>query len=215
MKYIMTLLTITTVLCGCGNTKESLVNFAKGKKAFMKRDFKIAEDYFLKCIDLDGAMSNAFVMLAKIKYYQKDFKKAQNYISEALAHEEYHVDALYWKARILTQLADKDIRDYEVIINCLKKVLVYNESNTKARFLLALTYERINKLKQALYEYKRIKKQEHVFVYSRSNLARLYDKVGLKKLAQVEIDSAIALAKMIQVPTDRLVEIKSDIGKRK
>jgi tetratricopeptide (TPR) repeat protein len=195
--------------CSSGKDK-ALDSYIKGKEAYSKKELSKAREHFLRAIDLDKNLFNAKLMLAKIHYYQKDYKKSLEYADSILKSEPNHVGALYWKAKTVTIQAKGKNGDTEAI-QCLLQALELDSHHILARSLLALLYEKNEKYTEAVYEYKVLLEEEESLINARTNLGILYKRLGLKSKSIEEINTAINISKSSGFDNSNLKQIKREI----
>ena len=200
----------------CSNNKEKALElYLKGKEKFDKKELDNASLYFSRAIDTDSSLLNAILMLAKIDFYQKKFNKALNHISHILDKDPDHCGALYWNARILTLSGAKKDADkkQKEAISCLTKVLEIDAYHIRARLLLALLYEKDKNFKNAIYHYKVLINEQETIINARANIGILYKKLGLKDKAKQELHIAREIAKISNLPEDKIEIILKEIEK--
>lgn len=204
------------LIFSCSNNKEKALElYLKGKEKFDKKELDNARLHFSKAIDTDSSLLNAKLMLAKVDFYQKKFKKALSHISDILDKDPDHSGALYWKARILTLSGAKEEADknQKESINCLAKVLEIDAYHIRARLLLALLYEKEKNYKKAIYHYKVLINEQETIINARANIGILYKKLGLQDKAKQELQIAREIAKISNLPENKIEIILKEIEK--
>lgn len=184
--------------------------YTKGKESYSRKELSQAKEYFLNAAKLDKKFLNARLMLAKIYYYEQNFKAALSQVNGILTINEDHIGALYWKARILIVNPESKNIDRETT-DCLLRVLELDSHHILARSLLALLYEKNENYKEALYEYHGILQEEESIIDARANLSILYKRLGLKSKAMDEISAALSIAKAGGFDDARLISLKKEI----
>jgi len=182
---------IVLLYTGCGNPEYAAELYNKGQIQYMDKNLAEAGRLFTETLKFDDEFLNAYLMLAKIHYYNRDYNSAVKYIDSILERDRDHAGGLYWKARILV-ISGKDDPDEPVRI--LRSVLEKDSHHIPARMLLALVYEKNRKYKEALHEYITVLEEEQDLINARGNLAVLYRRMGLKERALNEIDRAVKVA---------------------
>jgi tetratricopeptide (TPR) repeat protein len=198
------------LFAGCGSSEKASVVYQAGMKEYQDKKLELAEKSFSEVIKLDKNFLNAYLMLAKIHYYNKDYERSLNDVSSILDRNPDHTGGLYWKGRVLI-ISGKD--DSNEPVNCLKKVLENDSHHTPARMLLALVYEKNGKYKEALHEYLTALEDEENLISARGNLAVLYRRLGLKDRAVQEINRAVRIAEVTGRDSRTLNLIKSEFEK--
>jgi len=208
LKFYWYILLILSV--GCGDSISAIDLYAKGQQEYMNKNLTAAENIFSQVIKHDSNFLNAYLMLAKICYYNKDYDKALSELESVLKRDPDHAGALYWKGRTLI-ISGKDEKDESEKI--LRSVLDIDSHHIPARLLLALVYEKNNKYKEALHEYITAMDEEDSLVSARGNLALLYRRLGLKERASTEIDRAVKIAEITGKDMKSLKLIKGEFEK--
>lgn len=206
--FIIMLLFIT----GCADGVDLSEVYSEGSAAFNEKKFDVAEKLFTSVIKQDKEFLNAYLMLAKIYYYNRDYKKSIDSLEEIIERDPDHSAALYWKSRSLV-MSDNNCIDEPVSL--LKKVIETDSSHTPARLLLALLYEKKGAYKEALHEYAVILNEEENIVNARGNLAILYSRLGLSGRAKSEIEKACKIAEISGCGSEQLKHIRSEIDQCK
>lgn len=199
------------VLCvSCRNQEYARELYIKGEIQYANKNLAEAENIFNGVLKLDDGFLNAYLMLAKIYYYNKDYDKALKNLDTVLDKDPDHTGALYWKGRVLV-ISGKDDKDEPVKI--LTKVLENDSRHVPARLMLALVYEKNRKFKEALHEYITVMEMEDDLIMARGNLAVLYRRLGLKERAAQEINRAVKVAEVTGRNIKSLNLIKSELEK--
>ncbi len=198
------------LLAGCGNSISVMDLYSKGQQEFMNKNLAAAEKSFSEVIKLDDDFLNAYLMLAKIHYHNKEYDKTFNDLESILRKDPDHSGALYWKGRTLV-ISGKDDKDEAV--KTLQSVLDIDSHHIPARLLLALVYENNGKYKEALYEYITAMSEEDSLIRARGNLAVLYRRLGLKERANQEIDRALKIAEISGIDIKSLNIMKGEFTK--
>lgn len=198
------------IVLGCANSDDAADMYAEGVKAFNGKNMDKAEELFSSAISRDKKLYNAYLMIGKIRYYQKDYAGALEMMDKIIKNDDGHVGALYWKARIL---AMSDNQDTEEQIALLKKVLEYDSSHIHARLLLSLLYEKKGESGEAMHEYNTILGEEENLVIARGNLAILYMRLGMIERAKSEIEKAVKISEITGFGIKNISIIKSEFDK--
>ncbi len=205
MRFLPAVLVILCLSCGGGESPLEL--YRKGARAFQKKEFRRAKELFQRALDGDGSLLNAYLMLSKICYFEKNFHCALERLDEILDRNPDHIGALYWKGRTLAVSSAKDGE----AVACLLKVVEQNTHHLPARQLLALLYEKNGKYADALRQYQSIAMEEEVFLNARANLSVLYLRMGLKDKSGEEIAAAAGMARAAGHSVKNLETIKKEI----
>ena len=201
--------------CGGTGDNASLSFFNEGKKHYARKNLEKADELFRKAAAEDPGLLNAVLMRAKIRYYRKDFPGALSFLDDIISENSNHLDALFWKARVLAVGGEKtgielNEREREAV-KCLNAVIEANSGHVQARTLLALLHEKNRKYRESLYQYHAALREEESLVHARSNLAILYARMGLKDRAIKELKTAMAICDATSIPKGNLLEIKKEI----
>jgi len=205
--YIYVLLVL---FAGCGDSTRVMDLYTQGQQEFSKKNLSAAEKIFSDVIKLDDDFLNAYLMLAKIHYHNKEYDKTLSDLESIFDKDPDHAGALYWKGRTLV-ISGKDDKNESVKI--LQRVLEIDSHHTPARLLLALVYEKNGKYKEALHEYITAMSEEESLIIARGNLAVLYRRLGLKERASLEINRAVKIAEITGRDFKSLNLIKSEFEK--
>jgi len=195
---------------GCGDSILPIDLYFRGQQEFADKNLIAAEKTFSEVIKLDDDFLNAYLMLAKIHYHNKEYDKTLDDLENILDKDQDHAGALYWKGRTLV-ISGKD--DKSGSLKILQKVLEIDSHHIPARLLLALVYEKNEKYKEALHEYITAMSDEETLISARGNLAVLYRRLGLKERALSEIDRAVKMAEITGRDVKSLSLIKSEFEK--
>ncbi|HQO02939.1 MAG TPA: hypothetical protein PLI62_11755 [Spirochaetota bacterium] len=201
--------------CGGSGGNASLTYFTEGKKHYARKNLEKADELFRKAAEEDPGFLNATLMRAKIRYYRKDFPGALTFLNDIISENSSHLDALFWKARVLAVGGEKtgverNEREREAV-KCLNAVIEASSGHIQARTLLALLHEKNRKYRESLYQYHAALREEESLVHTRSNLAILYARMGLKDRALKELKTAMAICDAAAIPKGGLLEIKKEI----
>ncbi len=197
-------------MLSCGSGDDAAKIYSDGVRAFHEKKFDESEKLFRTVIDKNDEFLNAYLMLAKIYYYNRDYSNSVNFIDEIIKRDPDHVGALYWKARILV-MADRDRNDEPVKL--LKKVLETDSSHIPARILLSLLYDKNGNYREAIHEYVTVLGEEEDLISARGNLAILYMRLGMKERAKSEIDKAVKIAEITGCGAKNINFIKRELDK--
>ncbi len=208
MKYFIYSLFI--ICAGCGVSSSVADLYSKGQQEFLCKNLTAAEKSFSEVIRLDDDFLNAYLMLAKIHYHNKEYDKAISDLESILHKDPDHSGALYWKGRNLV-MSGKD--DNDEAVKTLHGVLEIDSHHIPARLLLALVYEKNGKYKEALHEYITVMSEEESLIRARGNLAVLYRRLGLKDRADQEIGRAVKIAEVSGIDVKSLNLIKGEFAK--
>ncbi|HNX24525.1 MAG TPA: tetratricopeptide repeat protein [Spirochaetota bacterium] len=208
MRYLIYSLFI--FCAGCGNSISVMDLYTRGQQEFANKNLTAAEKTFSEVIRLDDDFLNAYLMLAKINYHNKDYDKTLGNLESILNKDPDHAGALYWKGRTLV-ISGKDEKDESVKI--LQSVLDIDSHHIPARLLLALVFEKNGNYKEALHEYITAMNEEETLISARGNLAVLYRRLGLKERASQEIDRAVKISEITGREMKSLNLIKSEFDK--
>lgn len=204
--YLILLLLITC--CSRGEDISGL--YSKGIKEYNEKQFEEAEKTFLSVIEADDDFLNAYLMLAKIHYYNREYQKSIDALDEIVERDPDHAGALYWKARTLVMADDKDV---DAPVKLLKRVVETDSSHIPARLLLSLLYEKRGEYREAIHEYITILGEEENLVSARGNLAILYMRLGLTGRAKDEVAKAQKIAEVSGCGVKNINLIKSEFDK--
>jgi tetratricopeptide (TPR) repeat protein len=208
LKYYLFILLL---LCGgCGNSDSAMDIYARGQQEYLNKNLKEAARLFSEVISQDDDFLNAYLMLAKIHYYNKEYDNAFVQIDALLDRDPDHCGGLYWKGRTLLISGRDEKNESE---NILRSVLEIDSHHIPARLLLALVYEKNGKFKEALHEYIIAMSEEESLISARGNMAVLYRRLGLKERASAEITKAVKIAEITGRDMKSLNLIKSEIEK--
>jgi tetratricopeptide (TPR) repeat protein len=201
--------------CGDAGGNASLTYFNEGKKHYARKNLNKADELFRKAAEEDPGLLNATLMRAKIRYYRRDFPGSLSFLDDIINENGNHLDALFWKARVLVVGGektgiDRNEREREAV-KCLTTVIEADSGHVQARTLLALLYEKNRKYRESLYQYHAALREEESLVHARSNLAILYARMGLKDRALKELKTAMAICDAAAIPKSNLLEIKKEI----
>ncbi len=204
-KYIF----LFVILCaGCADPKLAAELYSKGESQYLNKNLSEAEKLFTGVLKNDDDFLNAYLMLAKIRYYNKDYDGAVRHADSILERDSNHSGGLYWKARILV-MSGKD--SMEEPVKLLRILLENNSHHIPARMLLALIYEKNGKFKEALHEYITVLEEEESLINVRGNLAVLYRRMGLKERAIDEIGRAVKISAVTGREVKTLNLIKGEL----
>jgi len=192
----------------CSSEEKVSELYREGVRAYHEKKFDEAERFFQSVIEQDDGFLNAYLMLGKIYYYNRDFEKSLDVLEKVIERDSNHTGALYWKSRVIVML-DQNITDEP--INLLKKVLETDSSHIPARLLLALLYEKKSLYKEALHQYVTIIDEEENLINARGNLAILYMRLGLTGRAKIEIGKAFKICEIAECNTEKVNHIKREI----
>lgn len=206
----LNILILLLVCAGCSNSDPAIEIYSRGQKEFLNKNLTAAEKTFSDVIKLDDDFLNAYLMLAKIHYHNKDYDKTLSNLKSILDKDPDHAGALYWKGRTLV-ISGRD--DKSESINILQSVLDIDSHHIPARLLLALVYEKNGKYREALHEYITAMNEEESLINARGNLAVLYRRLGLNERASREIDKASKIAEITGRDLKSLNLIKSEFDK--
>ena len=198
------------LLLGCGQSVNVSDLYIRGVKEYQEKRFEDAEKSFRGVIDADDDFLNAYLMLAKIYYYNRDYSRALESVDEILERDGDHAGALYWKARCIV-MSNREKTDEPVEL--LKRVLETDSGHIPARLLLSLLYEKQGSYKEALHEYITVLGEEENLISARGNLAILYMRLGLKERAKSEIDKALKISEITGSGVKNIKMIKSEFDK--
>lgn len=199
------------VICaGCGSRESVPELYNKGEIQYLNKNLGEAERIFTEVLKLDDDFLNAYLMLAKIYYFNKEYNRALENTDSILKRDIDHTGALYWKGRTLI-ISGKD--DKEESVRILRQVLEIDSHHIPARLLLALVYEKNRKYKEALHEYITAMEEEENLISARGNMAVLYRRLGLKDRAIQEINRASKIAEITGRDVKSLNLIKSEFEK--
>lgn len=207
MKKIVIILMFIT---GCNKGGDVSGLYSEGSRAFQEKHFEQAESTFKSVIEADDDFLNAYLMLAKIYYYKKDYNNSILVLEELIKRDRDHAGALYWKARALV-MSDQEKTDES--IGLLKRVLESDSSHIPARLLLAILYEKKGNHREAIHEYITILGEEDNLLSARGNLAILYMRLGLKERGKSEIEKAARIAEITGSGIKNINYIKSEFDK--
>jgi len=194
--------------CSAGDNIPEL--YTRGIKEYQEKQFEQAESTFKSVIEADDDFLNAYLMLAKIYYYKKDYNNSILVLEELIKRDRDHAGALYWKARALV-MSNQEKTDES--IGLLKRVLESDSSHIPARLLLAILYEKKGNHREAIHEYITILGEEDNLLSARGNLAILYMRLGLKERGKSEIEKAVRIAEITGSGIKNINYIKSEFEK--
>lgn len=198
------------ICAACGDPASVMEAYNRGQQEFLNRNLSSAVKYFTQAVNLDSDFLNAYLMLAKVYYHNKDFDNALRNLEIILKKDDNHSGALYWKSRILI-ISGKDNKSESE--KMLRNVLETDSHHIPARLLLALLYEKNGKYKEALHEYITALNEEDTLISARGNLAVLYRRLGLTERAEREIERATKIAEITGSDVKALKLIKSEFDK--
>jgi len=204
------LLILVLLIPGCKNSDSINHLYSRGVKEYQEKKFEEAEKSFKSVLVSDDDFLNAYLMLAKIYYYNRDYNHSSEVLGELIKRDPDHAGALYWMARTLVM---SDREKSEEAVNLLKKVLETDSSHIPARLLLSLLYEKSGNHREAIQGYMRVLSEEENLVSARGNLAILYMRLGLKERAKSEIDKAVKIAEITGHGVKNINFIKSEFSK--
>ncbi len=208
MKYLIFIPLL--VFVSCGDSRSALDTYARAQQEYSNKNLSGAAKLFDEVVKLDADFLNAYLMLAKIHYYNKEYDKTFTRIDEILERDPDHCGGLYWKGRTLLISGKDDKNESESI---LRSVLEIDSHHIPARLLLALVYEKNGKYKEALREYITAMNEEESLISARGNMAVLYRRLGLKERASAEITRAVKIAEITGRDMKSLNLIKSEFEK--
>jgi tetratricopeptide (TPR) repeat protein len=84
-------------ITGCNKGGDVSGLYSEGSRAFQEKHFEQAEITFKSVIEADDDFLNAYLMLAKIYYYKKDYNNSILVLEELIKRDRDHAGALYWK----------------------------------------------------------------------------------------------------------------------
>lgn len=198
------------LIAGCGNDVDISSLYSEGSAAFNEKRFDEAEKKFLSVIRSDADFLNAYLMLAKIRYYNRGFAEAASILDEIIERDPDHAGALYWKARALV-MSDPDT--VELPVELLEKVLETHSSHIPARLLLSLLYEKKGNHREAMQQYITVLREEENLISARGNLAILYMRLGLRERGRSEIEKALKIAGITGYGAESIKTIKREFDK--
>ncbi|PKL18179.1 MAG: hypothetical protein CVV49_07220 [Spirochaetae bacterium HGW-Spirochaetae-5] len=208
MKYFIFFIMI--ICAGCGDTGSVMDIYARGQQEYQIKNLSGAAKLFEEVVELDDDFLNAYLMLAKIHYYNKEYVKTFAFTDKLLERDPDHCGGLYWKGRALLISGSDKKNEAE---NILRSVLEIDSHHIPARLLLALVYEKNGKYKEALHEYITAMSEEESLISARGNMAVLYRRLGLKDRAAAEITMAVKIAEITGRDMPSLKLIKSEFEK--
>lgn len=211
IKSVLTLYFVLPVLiAGCSGGEDAAVKYNDGVAAFSEKRFDDAVKHFNFVIDLDDDFLNAYLMLSKIYYYNRDYKRSLEILDKLIDKDPDHTGALYWRARTLV-MSGPGAEDDSV--NLLNRVLEVDSSHIPARLLLSLLHEKKGNYREALHQYLAVLSEEENLVSARGNLAILYMRLGMTGKASAEIEKAARIAEITGHGIENIKIIKSEFDK--
>lgn len=115
--------------------------FAEGLKEFYAHNYSVAEDIFRSITSKNPKNDPSFYMLSKIKYEQKDYYVAIEYIKKAVAIDPGNI----WYDQFLATLYDQ-VDDYVNSVIVWERVCKKIDNNEYYLYELAHAYSKLNKL---------------------------------------------------------------------
>ncbi|GEM_PF-3918997 len=180
--FLFSLILLIPVLFACSNAvnkaeMDSL--FGKGRSAYLKRDFKAAEELFSLCVKKDPSHIASRVMLAKSCYFQGKQEEAVASFKGLLAKDKNNVTALTWLARIEGIEQGKPERG----LSYCERALRSDVDNFLAHFYRAMILDESGAVKEAILSYSSALELENIVYLAHYKLGRLYEEKGLKEKA--------------------------------
>lgn len=197
-------------LISCSTKDNAAELYSKGVGEYQEKKFEPAEKTFLSVIEADDDFLNAYLMLSKIYYFNRNYQKSIDLLDEIIKRNPDHTGALYWKARTLI-IGINDKSDEPAAL--LKRILETDSSHISARLLLSLVHEQKGNHREAIHEYIIVLEEENNLINARGNLAVLYMRLGLKERAKSEIEKAVKIAEITGSELKNLNYIKSGFDK--
>lgn len=194
----------------CGGSGDLSQMYSQGVMAYNGKRFEEAAKMFHSVIENDVNFLNAYLMLAKIHYYNREYQKSLDVIDEIVERDPDHTGALYWKARALVMADDRNVDEP---VELLRRVVETDSSHIPARLLLSLLYEKKGEYREAIHEYITILGEEENLVSARGNLAILYMRLGLTGRAKDEVAKAQKIAEVSGCGVKNINLIKSEFDK--
>ena len=194
MKKLLILFSISLILfqtSGCSSpattvSPKALGLFQKGKAAYLKRDLKSAKIFFENALKEETGFVNAQVMLGKTLFFMGKVKQAGEHLGKAIKAAIFHVEALYYMARIAL-LAKKPANAAAY----LEKILEVDPVNARANFALGSIHADKKNYKKAFFHYNAALAEESMLARVRYSYAARLAAAGLKNRAKAILKPAL------------------------
>jgi len=160
--------------------RESLKQiFEEALNNYKKKDFKNAENYCYKILNIDPNHFDSISLLATISAINRNFKKAKELILKAVEIEPNNLVALNNLGT-----AYKELGQLEKAVNTYKKVLTINPNHINANYNLGISFYALRNLKEAKIYLQKTTKIQNNYALAFQSLANVH--VDLKELKEAK-----------------------------
>ena len=160
--------------------RESLKQiFEEALNNYKKKDYKNAENYCYKILNIDPNHFDSISLLATISAINSNFKKAKELILKAVEIEPNNVVALNNLGT-----AYKELGQLEKAVNTYKKVLTINPNHINANYNLGISFYALRNLKEAKIYLQKTTKIQNKYALAFQSLANVH--VDLKELKEAK-----------------------------
>lgn len=180
-------------------TRNTSTIFADGVREFYSHNYSKAEEIFRSIINSDSKSDPSYFMLSKIKFEQKEYLTAIEYIKKAIDINPKNI----WYDQYLATLYDK-VEDYSNSVVIWEKVCKKIDNNEYYLYELANAYLKLNKLTDVIRIYDKmeeiigineelIETKKNIWLYLNNIEKAVGEYEKLVKLFPFEIKNYIAI----------------------
>ncbi len=185
-------LPLFSILLFCGGpqfNEEELKKFAEAQALFRNQKFDDAEKLISSLRSSKKSNAEAAVLHAKIRFFQRDFKAAEEILLEALKKNEGNPYVAMWLGRVIMV----DPKRQEEAGRFFRSILERDPENFTAHYYLGRTLENEKKARLALLEYQAALAHENQISKTHLQMVRLFTGLSMHDRAKKHRDRVHAL----------------------
>jgi len=177
--YARSITILCLCLCVCGPGHEEIgKKFAEANKQFEARNTDQAFKLYQEVLDADSKHTGARVMTARIYYYNRKFKEANEVLEKAVDANPQSIDALFWLARVQSVIPEKK----DEALKNLDLLLERDGTRVDALVLKGMLHEEKKDLAKAIASYTAASQEESELAQAYIRLAAIYGSAGLEDM---------------------------------
>lgn len=167
--------------CSSGEfTEEEVRKFSEAQALFRNRKFDDAEKIISGLRSVRKGNPEAGVLHAKIKFFTRDFKGAEDILVETLKKNEGSPYVEMWLGRVVMT----DPKRQEEAGEIFRRIVKRDPENFTAQYYLGRTLENQKKLKLAILAYQASLAEEHQISKTHLHLVRLFTDLAMQDRAK-------------------------------
>ncbi len=126
-----------------------------GVSAYKSGDYSHAEEFLIKSLDVSKDKTEAQYYLGSIYKMKKDYENAISMLEKSYTNKKFFLESCYTLGQIYFE-KESFANAIEVLEKGIKKLKKNGEDSLAYRYLLAESYELENKIKEAVFHWKKI-----------------------------------------------------------